>query len=184
MRGFLHYVTQLARQSELALAVNHCSFCAQNRAADFSPGKTCHQANFALLVRQSVTELDYTEKIVDVFRSDGDRVVLALFYYLARNLAADVTDFSFQISDPCFAGIAANQARNRVISELDVFLVQASLFHLLLDQELLGDLDFFGLGVAVKSQNFHAVLKRRRNRVQDIGGGNEEYLREVVFDIE
>src|SRR6266496_1823750 len=108
MSGFLHYVTQLARQSELALAVNHCSFRAENRAADFSPGKTCYQANFALLVRQSVTELDYTEEIVDLFR----------------------------------------------------------------------------FGVAVKSQNFHAVLKRRGNRVQDVGRSNEEYLREVVFDIE
>ena len=36
----------------------------------------------------------------------------------------------------------------------------------------------------MKPQHFHAVLKRSRNCVQNVGSGHEENLRQVVFDVE
>ncbi len=53
-----------------------------------------------------------------------------------------------------------------------------------LDQEALGNLELFLLGVAGKAQDFHAVLQRLRNGVQDVGGADEHDFREVVLDVE
>ena len=80
--------------------------------------------------------------------------------------------------------IAANDLPDGVVGELDVLLRQARLRHLLLDQELFRDLDFFRLGVAVQAQHFHAILQRGRNGVHHVRGGDEEDLREVVLDVE
>ena len=75
-------------------------------------------------------------------------------------------------------------AGQRVVGEGDVLLGQASLLALLLHEVLLRDLDLLRLGVAVQPQNFHAVLQRSRDGVQHVRGGDEEHLREVVFDVE
>ena len=56
--------------------------------------------------------------------------------------------------------------------------------HLLLYQKLLGDFDFFLLGVAVQSQHFHAILQRGRDRVHHVRGSDEEHLRQVVLHVE
>src|SRR5262249_26058675 len=39
-------------------------------------------------------------------------------------------------------------------------------------------------GVARKADHFHAVLKRRWNRVQYVRGGDEENLGKIVFDVQ
>ena len=61
---------------------------------------------------------------------------------------------------------------------------EAGGFELLLDEILLGDLELFVLGVAVQAEDLHAVLQRAGDGVEDVGGGDEEDLREVVFDVE
>ena len=52
------------------------------------------------------------------------------------------------------------------------------------DEEALGDLELFLLGVAGDAQDFHAVLQRLRNGVQHVGGADEHYFRKIVFDVE
>ncbi len=52
---------------ELAFAVHHRGFGAQNRAADFGPGQAGDQADFALLVGQRVAELDHAQEVVRRF---------------------------------------------------------------------------------------------------------------------
>src|SRR6266536_1254216 len=86
---------------------------------------------------------------------------------VSRNLITPRKSFTF-------SGVAANQAGNCVICELHVFFVKTGLVHLLLDQELLGNLDLFRLGIAMQPQHFHAVLQCRRNRMQDVGRCHEE----------
>ena len=55
---------------------------------------------------------------------------------------------------------------------------------LLLDEELLCDLELLHVGVAREVDRLHAVLERRRDRVGDVGGGDEEHSREVVLDVQ
>ncbi len=104
--------------------------------------------------------------------------------HLARDLAAHVADFALQIADAGFARVVLNQAVDAFVGEFDLLAGEPGLLHLLADQEALGDLHLFELGVARKADHFHAVLQRRRNGVQHVGGGDEEDLAQIVFDVE
>ena len=43
------------------------------------------------------------------------------------------------------------------------------------DQVVAGDRDLLGLGVAVESNHFHAVEEWSRDRVDDVGRGDEHH---------
>src|SRR5947207_13050683 len=107
MRRFLHHVAKLTGERELTLAINHGGFAAQNRTADFGPGKSGHEADLALFMGKRVAELDDAKKVVHVLASDRDVVIRALFYDFAGNLAADVADFALQVTHAGFAGVIA-----------------------------------------------------------------------------
>ncbi len=113
LRRLLHHVAQFAGERQLALAVHHRGFGAQNRAADFSPGQAGDQADLALLVGQGVAKLNHAQEVVDVVLPDGDVVGLAFLHHLARHLAADVANFAFQVADSGFARVGANQGGDR-----------------------------------------------------------------------
>ena len=66
----------------------------------------------------------------------------------------------------------------------DVLLAQASIFALLLDEILLGDLELFDFGVSVQAQHLHAVLQRAGDGVEHVCRCDEKHLREIVFDVE
>src|SRR5579864_7737397 len=174
MRRLLHYVAKLAGERQLAFAVNHGSFGAQNRATDFSPRQAGDQPDFALLMRQRVAELDYPEEVVRILGSNCYAVILAFLNHLAGDLAADVADFALQITHTGFARVTADESGDRFIRELDVLRIETRRFHLLLHQELLGNLDLLRLGIAMQSQNLHAVLQRWRNRVQNVRCSDKE----------
>ena len=111
LRGFLHDVAEFAGQRQLAFAVDDAGFGAENGAADFCPCQARDQSDFGLFVGQGVAELDDAEEVVDVLAGNGDVIVLAFFDDLARDLAADVADFAFQIADAGFARVGADRVR-------------------------------------------------------------------------
>src|SRR5918911_581431 len=47
-----------------------------------------------------------------------------------------------------------------------------------------GDGDLLGHGVAVEADDLHAVQQRAGNGLGDVGGGDEQHLRQVDLDIE
>ncbi len=135
LRRLLHDVPKLAGQCQLAFAVDHGGLGAQNRASHLRPGKPRYQPHFALLVRQRIAELDYTQEVVDVGAGHRDRVVLAFLDHFARNLAADVSNFTLQVAHSRLAGVGADQRCDGFVRELHILFRQARRQHLLLDQE-------------------------------------------------
>ena len=111
-------------------------------------------------------------------------VLEAVLDHATRYLAADVADLALQVADAGFAGVLADDRDDGVVVEGEVLFRQAGCFSLLLEQVIPGDFELFDLGVAVQAQDFHAVLERRRDGVQHVGGGYEQDLREVVVDVE
>ena len=83
-------------------------------------------------MRQRVAEFDNAEEVVHVFRGNCDRNVLAFLHHFASDFAANVANFAFQVADARLARVTANQSSDGIIGELNVFLVQARLLHLLL----------------------------------------------------
>ena len=108
----------------------------------------------------------------------------AAVHHLARDLAADVADFPLQVAHAGFAGVVLDQAVDARIGEVDLFLGKPGGLHLLAYQEALGDLHLLQFGIAGEADHFHAVLQRRRNGVQHVGGGDEEYLAQVVLHVQ
>src|ERR1019366_6362260 len=184
LRRLLHHVTQLTGERELAFAVYRGDFRGENRAADLCPRQARDQADFTALVSLAVAELHNAQMLGDISRGEFHRVLVALLDHLARDFAADVADLALEIADAGFARVIANDGGKRFVGEDDVLFGQSGLQALFADQILLGNLDFFRLGVAMQPQHFHAVLQCRRNGVQHVGSGDEENLRQVVLHIE
>ena len=133
---------------------------------------------------QRVAELNHTQEVVDIVLSDGHVIGFAFLHYFARNLAANVTNFALQVTHASFPGIRADQRGNRVVGELQILFGESCLHKLFLHQELFGNFNFLLLGISVEAQYFHPILQSGRNGVHDVRGGNEEDLREVVFDVQ
>ena len=55
---------------------------------------------------------------------------------------------------------------------------------LLADEVAAGDRELLFLGVAGQLEHLHAVAQRRRNRVEHVGGGDEQHLRQVERHVE
>src|SRR5882762_1089214 len=184
LRRLLHDVAQLPGQSQFAFAVDDSHFRAQDRAANFRPGQPCNQADFALLVGQCVAEFDYAQELANILPRDGNLVVRSFLDHFARDLAAYIADLAFQVAYASLPRVGPNDPRDGIVGELDVLVSQTSLGELLLHQKLLRDLDLLRFGVPMQSKYFHAVLQGRRNGVHHVGSRHEEYLRQVVFDVE
>ena len=158
---FLHYVAQFAGECQFAFAIDHGRFGAQNGAAHFGPGESCNQADFALFMRQRVAEFQNSQELADILGGEGNWVILAFLHHLAGDFAAYIADLAFEIANSRFARVGADDCFDSFVTELEILPGQASLHHLLLHQKLLGDLDLFLFGVAVQSQDFHAILQRQ-----------------------
>ena len=52
------------------------------------------------------------------------------------------------------------------------------------NEVLLGDLHLLRLGVARKTNDFHTIAERRRNRVEDVRGTHEQRMREIVGNLQ
>ena len=71
-----------------------------------------------------------------------------------------------------------------VVGEADLRVGEAVLLDLLRDQVAPRDLDLLLLGVPGQLDHLHAVAQRRRNRIEQVGGGDEHDLRQVEGHVE
>src|SRR5438270_5746197 len=58
LRRFLHHLAQFAGMAELAFAIHDADFSGKNGAADFGPGQTVDQPDFAFFAGHGVAEFD------------------------------------------------------------------------------------------------------------------------------
>src|SRR3954454_1542359 len=112
LRRLLHYVSQLACESELALSVEYLNFGGKNAASHLGPCKPGDEAYLVLFVHLGIAELGDAEEAVHVRRSDLFLVLDAVLDDAAHYLAADVSDLAFKVADAGFAGVAANDFNN------------------------------------------------------------------------
>ena len=75
-------------------------------------------------------------------------------------------------------------ARNRRVADLRLRVAQTVVLTLFLHEISLGNLQLLELGVAGERDDLHAIAQRRRDRVERVGGADEEHLREVERQVE
>ncbi len=120
----------------LPLPSSTCNFGGEDAAAHLGPCKPGHKAHFALLVYLGVAEARHAEKLADARASNFFLMLRALLDHAAGNLAAYVADFTLEIANTSFTGVAANDFEDRIIGEGDILVAQAGLFALFLHQVL------------------------------------------------
>src|ERR1700741_1272967 len=106
LRGFLHYVTELASEREAALALHERRFGGKHFTADFGPGEAGGEADFVFLLGEEIAELDDAEVIVNIRGCDFEREAL-IGDDLARHFAANVRDFAIEVPDASFMRVVA-----------------------------------------------------------------------------
>ena len=113
-----------------------------------------------------------------------DRLALAALGDLPGDLAHDVGDLALEVPDAGLLGVGLDQLDHRLVGDVDVLGRQAVVLHLLGDQEALADLDLLLLRVAGQLDDLHPVAQRRRDRIEQVAGGDEEHLRQVEGHLE
>ena len=107
---------------------------------------------------------------------DGTRAPLG---HLARHLAAHRADLTLQVAQARLAGVLGDYLADGVVSEADVFRLEAVFLHLARYQVAAGDLQFLLLRVTGKVDDLHTVAQGRRHRVDLVGRGNEHDIGET-----
>src|SRR5579862_5399299 len=174
LRGFLHDVAKFASEDGAAFAFHDGGFDGEDGTADFGPGEAGGQADFVVLLEPEFAVFQDAEVFAGIggghFHFDGGA---AVGDHLAGYLASDILDFAFEIADAGFVRVMADDVEQPFVGEGEIVVGEAGGFAGALDQEALGDFQLFLLGIAGQTENFHAILQRLRNGVQDVGGADE-----------
>ena len=130
-----------------------------------------------------VEETGGAQHLDDDLAGHDQRVLVALRAAPCR-LSADRADLALEIPDTCFTRVPENHRAQPVVGEAQRLGCEAVVGHLLGHEVLARYLELLDLGVAGKLEHFHAVAQRRRNRIQHVGRGDEEDLRQIERHIE
>jgi len=183
LRRLLHDVAELARQDELALALEHGDFRRQDVAADFGPGHARNDADLRLLLRLRLDELLAAEEVGQVVARHADGRFFALDD-LARGLAADLTDEALELAYARLARVIFDDVLQDARAEADVLARKAVLLALAGDEIAFRNLKFLVLGVARELDDLHAIAQWARDGAETVGRDDPEDLREVERDVD
>ncbi len=107
--------------------------------------------------------------------ADGSSVAVALGH-LDSDLATDRGKLSLEVPQPGFLGVVGDDLSDRGGREGEVLPAQAVSPNLPGNQVPAGDLELLLGRVAAQPDDLHPIEKRRLDRVQQIGGGDEHDL--------
>ena len=173
--GFLHHVTQLSGQDDLACAGNGCRFDEQRYAADDGPGQSRAYADFLLVSDDIEMIFLLAEQFLHLRGGQADLLCVS-GHVLAGNSSAKRSDFPLQITYARLSGVVIDDGLDSSLRKADMVFCQAVLFDLLRHQILLGDLEFLFFGITADLDDFHSVQQRPWNRLRRVGSRDEHDL--------
>ena len=174
--GFLHYIAQLSRKNQIALAFDGDRFCIQHFAACHGPGQTVDPSHGIGMFFRHGHEFHRAQVFFQGFRIKSRKAVI-LQHHLLAYLAAEGSNGPFQFPDARLSGIAFDDSADEEIRETDILCLETVSLHLAGNEVLFGNLHLFLFRVARELDELHAVKKGRWDGGYRIGGGQEEYLR-------
>ncbi len=178
MRRLTHHVAELTSHHEISFALHSQSFDEEHVAANGSPGKTGSHANLILLQSFLGNDLRGPEKLVYVLQRHSD-CAFVTFGDLARHFAADAADFALELAQARFLRVLLNDRGKRGPRDVQIFRCDPVFVHLFRNQVTNGNLTLLFLGVTGQTNHFHAIAKRRLNRVEYVCGGHEDHVRQI-----
>ena len=101
-----------------------------------------------------------------------------------RGLAQHGPELALEVAHARLAGVLVDDQAQRLVGDRHLVLAQAVALALARPQVAAGDRDLLRDGVAVEADDLHAVQERAGDRLRDVGGRDEQDLREVELDVE
>src|SRR4029079_6338181 len=102
----------------------------------------------------------------------------------ARACGAGGSDLACEIADAGFASVVTNYFEDAFIREIKLLELETVAFSLFRHEVSFCNLEFFAFRITGETEYLETILKRGRNRMQHVCRGDEEYFREIVFDVE
>ena len=178
-----HDLAQLAGQDQLAAAGRAGRLDEQYVAAHRRPGEAGGHARHAGAHGDFVLEPHRAQQLLQVGRADPDLGRRALGN-LHRDMAQRAADLAFEAAHARLAGIARDDLLQCCIVDLGLLRLQPVGLELAPHQVAPGDLELFARGVAGERDDLHAVAQRAGDRVQHVGGGDEDDAAQVERHVE
>src|SRR6266540_7048012 len=190
-RRLLHHLADLPGEGEvLVLAVDDRGLDRQHVAAGLRHGDAGGRADLVLLFRQAEVEPLRSEIVVELVERDLDLLGLVLGDG-ARHLAADRADLTLEVADAGLPRVATDDlAKHLVVDDQPLLVGRVAVLRLLLGEPVLlqlprhevalGDVHLLVFRVAGETDDLHAVVKRRDDRVLDVRRRDEDDLRQIV----
>ncbi len=181
--GFLHHLSQLAREHQIPTAGHGVGLDKKNLAARLCPGKACRHAGILRPLRRLVKKLRRPQKFFYLPLAHIN-LVLAAGGNITRHLATDLADLALQVSHAGFAGIMLRNIEQTFLAEADILFFHARIFHTARNQVTPGNFGLFAHCITAELQHFHAVKQRRGDWVEHVGRGDKNHTRQVEGQIE
>ncbi len=190
--GLLHDVAELAGQlesgrpglriGERGLHVEHIAAGAGDREAGDHTGHG--GAPHGRVLRRLGGVVRPPDQRAQLLRTDRERQLLLPQFVLCGHLAQQPDDRALQIPYARLAGVLARQLAQCVVLQSDLAGLQTGPLQLARQQVVPGDDDLLVLGVAVQPDQLHPVEQRLGDGFEDVGGGQEDHIAEVEFDLQ
>src|SRR6185312_3191956 len=176
--GFLHDITQLPRQDELAATRHARRLDEEDVPADGRPRETRGNARHGGPLRDFVLEARGSQHLGHIARLEPDALDLA-FRDAHGSSAQERTDLTLETAAAGFAGVLADEPRERRVGEARLFGLESIGLELAGDEVAFGDLELLFLRVAGELDDLHPIAQRAGDGVEDVGGGDEEHVAQV-----
>ena len=174
----LHDVAELAGEDEVLAALHLRDLDGDDVAPDLGDDEAGGGPGLVLGLQLAVLEARRAEELQELAVVD-DGLALAPLGHPAGDLAHDVGELALQVPDAGLVRVRLDERDEGLVGDLDVLLGEPVVVELLREEEALPDLDLLELGVAGEPDDLHPVAQGRRDRVEEVGGRDEEHLREV-----
>src|SRR5262245_38455489 len=180
---FLHYFAQMTGQRQTAPGGQQRRLDVEHVAAGLGPRQAGCDARRQLFARELEREAFGAEHLGQIFDSDdhGRRVA---FGEAQRDAARQTPDGAFELAHARLARVAPDDVAQSLVGQYELLIRQPALFQLARDEVAVRDLHLLLRAVTAQPKHLHAIEQRRRNRVGGVGGGDEEGLREVEWQVE
>ncbi len=153
----------------------------QGGAAHAGPGKTGDNT----LTGQHLLAAEHRHAQGGLEVLGGDlELGVRVFQQFDHRLAHQLAQLFLQLTHPGFAGIALDHRTQRGVVDAQAGLGHAGLVQLLGPQVALGDGQLFFGDIAGQADHFHAIEQGPGDRVQGVGGADEQHLGQVQAQVQ
>ena len=183
-RRLLHHVAELAGQDQALVALHRGRLDEEDVAAGAghreAGGDTRDRGALDRLLEEALAP----ERLAQRIGVEDDRPLGLARGDPGRGAAQQLAQLALELAHAGLAGVLGDHGAQDLVADLDLVGLEPVALQLARQQVAAGDRQLLLGRVAVEGDDLHAVEQRRRDRVEQVRGGDEDDLGEVDLDVE